>query len=414
MITRDNYPAFFLDYHEGNLPEDRLAELWQFLDEHPDLREEFDAFEMITLVGDDAVSFPGKGSLKKSDDHKPHTGPKLHKKKLEIGPDNYEELFVAYTEGDLAPADAATVEAFAAQSDILQRELTLLQQARMEPDHQIVFPHKGALKRHTLGGIRRRVLWYGSAAAAVLLMAVFVFSLFPLVDTPQYAYELPVEGGGEVPKAVAADPSPQQEVESPIETEVPLRVSPALPSGTTSPAPRRIPETERPVRTSIIGSGLSERPLVAGLMDNRSSAIVAAQPASIPQTLESRKEYTWLAYREDGSTPTLAMAANQQDLPDVEQEEVLTPAGRREVDVSLTRLAMNRLEETSGIDFQRVEEIVSSDRFNIVELAGRSLAGLNSLAGRPVVVDGETNAQGRRVQFAIGNFFEVSRSGDAE
>lgn len=410
MINRDNYPAFFLDYHEGNLPEDRTAELWQFLDDHPDLREEFDAFEMITLEGDDSVSFPGKGSLKKSEEDHLYTRPQLHKKQLEIGPDNYEELFAAYVEGDLATADAAAVEAFAGSSDILQRELDLMQKARLEPDQDIVFPRKGALKRHPLGGIRRQVLWYSSAAAAVLLMAVMVYSLFPVVEEPRYAYELPVEGEGDVPEAVAADPSPQQEIAPDTRMD-----QPAVPAQTDTrrqTIPTRLADAEAPARRQIIDSGLTGRPLLAGLMESRSKGVTATRAATAPETMESRMELSWMAYRDDMNMPALATLGQDDIIVEDETAGAVVETGRRELDVSLTRLAMNRLEETSGIDFQRVEEIVTSDRFNVLELAGRSLAGLNNLAGRPVVVDGETNAQGRRVQFAIGNFFEVSRSGN--
>lgn len=57
-INRTNYESWFLDYHEGTLAPEQVAALFAFLEAHPDLREEFEAFEMIRLETDDqAISF---------------------------------------------------------------------------------------------------------------------------------------------------------------------------------------------------------------------------------------------------------------------------------------------------------------------------------------------------------------------
>lgn len=51
-INSHNYEAFFLDYHEGNLSPQQVADLLLFLEQHPGLKQDFDSFENIRLDND--------------------------------------------------------------------------------------------------------------------------------------------------------------------------------------------------------------------------------------------------------------------------------------------------------------------------------------------------------------------------
>ena len=64
-INRSNYESWFLDYYEGTLTPGQAEELFAFLDAHPDLRKEFDAFEMIQLDAEDAPVHFDKSVLHK-------------------------------------------------------------------------------------------------------------------------------------------------------------------------------------------------------------------------------------------------------------------------------------------------------------------------------------------------------------
>lgn len=66
-INRNNYEAWFLDYIEGNLSAEREAMLLLFLEHNPDLKQELEGFEMISL-SDDQPSFELKDTLKKTDE----------------------------------------------------------------------------------------------------------------------------------------------------------------------------------------------------------------------------------------------------------------------------------------------------------------------------------------------------------
>ena len=93
-INQDNYVSFFLDYHEGALDKIREKALFEFLALNPDLKKEFDDFEMLSLEAEPSQKFNGKGSLKKQ---LIHTG-------------NAITWLIASEEGDLDPAGQKEVE----------------------------------------------------------------------------------------------------------------------------------------------------------------------------------------------------------------------------------------------------------------------------------------------------------------
>lgn len=64
MITKDNYQAYFLDFLEGNLSNKDKQELEIFLGNHPQLREELEAYdESLVLLPDMDIRFEEKESL---------------------------------------------------------------------------------------------------------------------------------------------------------------------------------------------------------------------------------------------------------------------------------------------------------------------------------------------------------------
>ncbi len=447
-INRDNYVVFFLDFFEGALPDADRKELMRFLDLHPDLKAEFDDFEMVCLKDDGHVQFPDKASLKKKE-----------------VPFDYETMFAAYVEGDLNAEDARTVEELAASDPRYERELSLMKRAKLEPAVEVL-PDKRSLKRYPIGAARaaeqtdagaettanegmaarpgesparrtplpitahftRQRIWYAaSAAAAVLLLAMVTFSIFPLREDPQVAIhdgdpsvrrELPVGGEVEQPAAVAEAPAPLQDI----------RKLPPIESQAVRPGTAGVSGEEQEVRPGTIGVSVEERevrpgtagvpgerpaapqlealphrppptrPLIAGRMERRESSGLYQHTAALPGALDERKEYQWLAYRDPSEWAVVA-----------HDDDQMPSSGLREV--SLAQLAVNQIEERAGIDFREVGDMVASREFSLRELAGRGLSGLNNLMGQPIVVDGETKADGRRVQFAIGDFIEVSRTG---
>ena len=56
-INRDNFEAYFLDYHEGQLGPEMEAEVMHFVELNPDLQTLFNEFEPIHLVADENIVF---------------------------------------------------------------------------------------------------------------------------------------------------------------------------------------------------------------------------------------------------------------------------------------------------------------------------------------------------------------------
>ncbi len=66
-INRNNYEAYFLDYRENNLTPGQVAELLVFLEQNPDLKEEFESFESFSLFLIKTSGSNDKENLKKRD-----------------------------------------------------------------------------------------------------------------------------------------------------------------------------------------------------------------------------------------------------------------------------------------------------------------------------------------------------------
>ena len=441
-ITRENYPVFFLDYVEGTLSENDRKEVVRFLELNPDLKAELDGFETINLVQDENIRYPNKESLKKQ---APVSAQiladasffdyKEDRDEVVVRPGYYEFAFAAYVEGDLSEQERKAVELFAASSPQYRREFDRMQKARFSPQDEPVYPEKQHLKKFIIGTapsgqktpvtarkrkgaviipiltapVRKRLLQVASVAAAIIFLAVLTFTLSlpeqrPGIaayesDQPETIHPVDVEPGQ--PGAVVEAPAPQQETESfsaekPIEPVRPHGVQPSRRELLT-PEQRHIAQAELQYQDEFTG-----RP-VRSLQLARAEMIRLQRPVPIqtrkddyPQQMEHRDEFYWLAF----VTPTP---------PDPVSDPPTASAQRQEV--SLGQFAMGQIQERTGIDLGPIDNLLAADASNVRSLAGRGLAGLNNLLGSPVVVDGETTAEGRKVQFAVGNFFEVSRSG---
>src|SRR5215203_3713230 len=119
-IDSKNYEAFFLDFHEGNLSEEMKNEVLAFVKANPDLKDEFESFEIIFVEQSQHLKFPGKENLKK---------------KLNISVHNYKTWLVAYMEGDLNSNETAEVENFLSENPAYGRELEILRKTKIVPDY---------------------------------------------------------------------------------------------------------------------------------------------------------------------------------------------------------------------------------------------------------------------------------------
>ncbi len=157
-ITRNNYEIYFLDYYEGNLSAEKQAELFLFLEKHPDLRNEFEGFEMEPLPSVD-ISFDEKENLKRGI----------------ITKANYQHYLIAKIEGDLTKDELHELNKFLFQHPEYKKEEKLFEYTKLAPE-LISFPRKLNLKKAVPITERNKAV-YISIAAACLLLLVGVYFL---------------------------------------------------------------------------------------------------------------------------------------------------------------------------------------------------------------------------------------------
>lgn len=167
-ITTNNYESFFLDYIEGRLDAGHIAALMGFLDEHPELKEELQGLELITIEPDTSISYGNRESLKKTA-IMPYG---------ELNESNYEEVFAAFAEGDLPANAIAEVKHFISMNPQLDHELELLKQCRLQPNNEVMFPGKSSLKKPVIIPFITRRLYYGIAVAASMALLIGLSFLF--------------------------------------------------------------------------------------------------------------------------------------------------------------------------------------------------------------------------------------------
>ena len=136
-INRDNYEAYFLDYHEGQLSPEMVQEVLWFVENNPEVQDIFNEFEAVSLVSDQDIVFEKKSALKKNDISATSTIHEL----------NYNEFLISEAEGLLSIEQLQSLNEFIALNPALAKERKLFSLAHLHPDNEIVFENKESLKK---------------------------------------------------------------------------------------------------------------------------------------------------------------------------------------------------------------------------------------------------------------------------
>lgn len=128
-INKNNYEAYFLDYHEGNLTPQEVADLLLFVEQHPELKEEFESFENVKLEDYSIPVFENKAFLKK-----------------EITSKNIDDYIIKEVEGVISPAEKALLYNYIKQHPHLSADLELFRKTKLSADSSLVFGNKNRLK----------------------------------------------------------------------------------------------------------------------------------------------------------------------------------------------------------------------------------------------------------------------------
>ena len=168
-INRENYEVWFLDYADGNLNEQQVADLMLFLVQNPDLKEELEEdFGEVALQAE-PIAVPNKEEFKQE--------------VVAITAANYEDFLVAELEGELSSDELVALQAFLKQNPAFQQDRVLFQKTRIQPDLSVRYTDKQGLKRRK--AIVLPLYMRYVAAAVVIIFAIFLFyQREPAVDGP--------------------------------------------------------------------------------------------------------------------------------------------------------------------------------------------------------------------------------------
>ena len=161
-INRENYEVYFLDYLDGALSKDLEKELYEFLNQNPDLKTEIDTYEKFNLLPFD-IELPNKEKLKK------YQTPSIT--------ENFEEYCIAYFEGDLKK-EQEKILLDAIKND-KEKEITfnIFGHLKVKPDYSIHINNKSSLKRIDIS-LRRLIFRYAALIASVFFIGIFSYYLF--------------------------------------------------------------------------------------------------------------------------------------------------------------------------------------------------------------------------------------------
>lgn len=137
-INRKNYERFLIDFADGKLSAEQHALVLLFLEQNPDIAEEFEGILNIELEPNnyDSVNID---TLKQS----------IHKQPI-INNKNYEHYFIAYHEGDINAEEKLCVEEFVTMNPQLRKEFMLFQKVAFDTSNDTTQIDKSDLKRIVL------------------------------------------------------------------------------------------------------------------------------------------------------------------------------------------------------------------------------------------------------------------------
>jgi len=179
VIKRENYEMYFIDYLDGVLTKSEIDQLFSFLIENPDLKEEFDDLQ-LEKINVENISFSKKESLRRN--------PQLGSKQL----NNLDEICIASLEGDLSLIEQTEFKNLLEQNSLLKNKYDLFGKTILIPDENIVFKNKTILKKPlVIRSLRIGSYKYLSfAASVVLLLGLSLFIPKRLHNDLQSSYKL--------------------------------------------------------------------------------------------------------------------------------------------------------------------------------------------------------------------------------
>jgi len=173
-INKLNYELYFVDFYEDRLSTEQVAELMVFLEQHADLKAEFEDYSELESIAHD-IEFKEKGAFKK-----------IVVPTLSINESNAEEFLIANIEGDLSSNEQKELNSFLSSNPIYKSDQKLFNKSKLS-GASFVFKNKESLKKSVVVPLWIKRTSQIAAAAAIVLFAVGIFRTDNIAYTPRPA-----------------------------------------------------------------------------------------------------------------------------------------------------------------------------------------------------------------------------------
>ncbi len=163
VVNAKNYEHYFIAYHQGDLSNDEIIQVDDFLIENTQLQNDFDLFKAVSSVKPSEVAFDEKDSLKLVEFA---AGEFILKSE-------FENICIDYFEGNLATDTTNTLLDAIGNNKELEIIFNLYHNTKFKADKSIVFDEKAKLYRRRMIAVVPAVQYINSIAAAVVLLLMF-------------------------------------------------------------------------------------------------------------------------------------------------------------------------------------------------------------------------------------------------
>jgi len=155
-INSENYFEYFLDYIDGNLNDNEIEEVEQFIYVHPELRKELEGLEK-TKLSPETHSYSYSENLLQID------------LSLPVNEENFMFYCIAKIEGDLDVEQEQALNNYLINNPSKKADLDSYKYTQLKQDKNIILSNKRILKKPVFGATRRVLIISASMAASILI-----------------------------------------------------------------------------------------------------------------------------------------------------------------------------------------------------------------------------------------------------
>ncbi len=163
LLNTENYEHYFIAYHQGDLSNDEIIQIDDFLIENPQLQKDFELYKTVSSLSPKEVVFDDKDSLKVVE----------FASNVFIRKSEFETICIDYFEGNLDTETTNTLLDAIDNNKELEGIFNLYHNTKFKADNSIVFEEKSKLYRRRMIAVVPAIQYINSIAAAILILLMF-------------------------------------------------------------------------------------------------------------------------------------------------------------------------------------------------------------------------------------------------